>query len=84
MTSYLYVALWSILAFYMLYLAIKENRLFLAAFVFFLFMAVWALLDAFLSINLFSGIYGIIYRSVAGVFLVLFVVGYVVYKRKNH
>lgn len=83
MTSYLYTALWAILAFYMLYLAIKENRLFLAAFVFFLFMAAWSLLDALLSINMFSGIYGIIYRSVAGAFLLIFVIGYVIYKRKN-
>lgn len=63
--TYVYVALWYILALYLLYIAIKESRFFFILAGFFAFLGTWALVDIFVDVDLMSGVYGWIYRGVA-------------------
>ena len=69
--SYLYVILWYVLAAYLIYQGVKENRFFFIPAVFFIFLGSWALADIFVEADLMNGVYGWIYRGVAVVVLII-------------
>ena len=83
MIDRLFVALWFILAGYLFFLAIKENRLYFTGAVFFAFLGGWTLADQLTAVDLMSGVYGWIYRGVAMLMLAVCGVWYYWYKKKG-
>lgn len=82
-TGYIYTALWLILAIYMFYLAFKESKFFFVLSAFFAFLCGWYLTDELLTnVDMFSGVYSLIYRGVAVVVLIVCVIAYLKH-RKN-
>lgn len=81
--NYIYVALWYILALYLLYTAVKESRFFFIIAGFFAFLGTWALVDIFVDTDLMSGVYGWIYRGVAIVVLILCAIWYYLRKKSS-
>ncbi len=81
-SGYLYAALWLIIAVYLFYHGVKSNRFFFILSAFFLFMSGWYLADELLKdINLLEGSYGLIFRGVAVVVLIICGIAY--YKNRN-
>jgi len=83
MSGWLFVALWFILAGYLFFQAIKENRIYFLPVIFFIFLGAWALADQLTAVDLMSGVYGWIYRGVAMVVLVVCGVWYYFYKKNG-
>lgn len=81
-SGYIFAAMWLIIAIYLFFQAFKSSKLFFIPSAFFIFMAVWYFINEITDINLFSGIYGWIFRIVAVVFLVIIIL-IVVLKRKD-
>lgn len=81
-TGYIYSAMWFIIAVYLFCQAFKQTKFFFFLSAFFLYMAGWYLTDTILTnVNLFEGTYVIIFRSVAGVVLVVSVIAYIRYRK---
>ena len=77
-----YVILWGVLALLTFAVGIKQKAPY--AFVIsacFVFMTVWYALDAYSGMDMFAGTFGIVYKVVLGIFLVLFVGAYILSKR---
>lgn len=68
-----YLILWALLAAYCFYSAHKLSPILYILGSFFVFMFGWYLANDLLPLNLFDGMYNIIFRCIAGGFLVLFV-----------
>lgn len=81
--SYVYVALWYILAAYLFYIAVKESRFFFVLSGFFIFLGTWALVDVFIETDLMGGVYGWIYRGVAIVVLIVCAVWYYLSRKRG-
>ena len=82
MPSFVYVALWYILAVYLIYVAIKESKFFFIPAAFFVFLGSWALADILIETDLMHGAYGWIYRGVAILALIICAVWYY-FRKKN-
>ncbi len=83
-TGYLYSAMWLIIAIYLAYQAFKQSKFLLVLSAFFLFLTGWYLTDTILpDPDLFSGIYGTIFRSVAAVVLLVCIIVYIIYKKSK-
>ncbi len=80
-TGYVYAAMWLIIAIYLFYTAIKNNKFFFVLSGFFLFLSGWYLADELLAVDLFSGVYSYIYRGVAIVVLIVCAVAYMKYRK---
>lgn len=81
----IYVILWGVLALLTFAVGIKQKAAY--AFVisaFFVYMTVWYALDAYSGIGMFAGTWGIVYKVVLGIFLVLIVGAYVLSRRKGN
>ena len=82
---YLAVALWFILAGYILFTAIRRNRtpilFFLSGFL--IFLGVWELIDALNPIDMKAGAYGWIYRGVGIAALVVCLIWFFISRRKS-
>lgn len=83
-SGYLFTALWAVLAVYLLVMGKKESRLLYGYSLFFFFMAAWYLANERMPENLFEGGYGIIFRVIVGVALVLTVLLYINRKQQNN
>ena len=81
--SYIYVVLWYVLAAYLLYIAIKEDKFFFIPAAFFVFLGTWALVNNLIEADLMSGVYGWIYRGVAVLALISCAVKYFLSKKNN-
>lgn len=80
--NYIYSALWFIIAIYLFYQGIKQTKALFMLSAFFLYMSVWYLIDAILpGIDMFNGVYGIIFRCVAGVVLIVCIIAYIRYRK---
>ncbi len=80
----LYLAVWAILAAYCIYSAHKYGAILYLLGGFFVFMFGWRLADTIITdVSLFSGTYGIIFRAVAAVFLVVVLVYYFLLKKNR-
>ena len=88
MTDFLqnvYVILWGVLALLTFAVGIKQKAAY--AFVIsacFVFMTVWYELDAYSGIGMFAGTFGIVYKVVLGIFLVLIVGAYILSRRRGN
>ena len=79
-----YVILWGVLALLTFAVGIKQKTPY--AFIIsacFVFMTVWYALDAYSGIVMFTGTFGIVYKVVLGIFLVLIVGAYILSKRRG-
>ncbi len=79
-----YVILWGVLALLTFAVGIKQKAPY--AFIIsacFVFMTVWYALDAYSGIVMFTGTFGIVYKVVLGIFLVLIVGAYILSKRRG-
>lgn len=80
-----YVILWGVLALLTFAVGIKQKAPY--AFVIsacFVFMTVWYALNAYSGMDMFAGTFGIVYKVVLGIFLVLFVGAYILSKRRGN
>jgi len=82
-TDYIYLGVWAILAGYCIYSARKISPILYLLGGFFVFMFGWKLFDCILPVNLFEGVYNIIFRVIALVFLVIIVLIYIMIKKKS-
>lgn len=82
-TNIIYLAVWAILAAYCIYSARKVSAILYVLGGFFVFMFGWRLADTILDVNLFGGIYNLIFRIIAIVFLVVIIFLYIMVKRKS-
>ena len=82
-TNIIYLAVWAILAAYCIYSARKLSPILYVLGGFFVFMFGWRLADTLLPVSLFTGIYNIIFRAIAIVFLVVIIFLYIMIKRKQ-
>lgn len=81
----IYVILWGVLALLTFAIGIKQKAPY--AFVisaFFVFMTVWYALDTYSGMDMFAGTFGIVFKVVLGIFLVLFVGAYVLSRRRGN
>lgn len=81
--SIVYIVLWGIIALYCFYSAHKIGNLLYIAGVFFLFLFGWNLVNILIDVNLFSGIYNIVFRCIAAAFLIVLILGYVKIKKSQ-
>ena len=80
-----YVILWGVLALLTFAVGIKQKAPY--AFVIsacFVFMTVWYALNAYSGMDMFAGTFGIVYKVVLGIFLVLVVGAYILSKRRGN
>jgi len=82
-SGYIYAAVWFILAAYLFYVGIKENRFFLIVAPFFVFLGGWALADELTAVDLMSGAYGWIYRGVAILMLIICALKYYLHRKND-
>ena len=83
-SGYIYAVMWLLIAAYLFYLAVKESKFFFILSGFFVFLAGWALANELLpDINLFSGVWGWIYRGVAAVLLLICIAKFLLGRRKS-
>ncbi len=80
----IYIALWGIIALYLFIRAHKISKILYLAGVFFLFLFGWSLANQLLEVDLFAGVYNIIFRCIAVVFLVLILVIYLLLKKSSN
>lgn len=80
----IYIALWGIIALYLFISAHKISNILYLAGVFFLFLFGWSLANQLLEVDLFAGVYNIIFRCIAVVFLVLILVIYLLLKKSSN
>lgn len=81
-SGYIFAIMWLIIAIYLIFQGFKSSKLYFVPAIFFIYMAVWYFINEQISIDLFSGMYGWIFRIVAIVFLVIIIL-LIVLKRKN-
>lgn len=81
-TGFLYTALWLILAAYLFYMAVRQYKILFLLSGFMTFLGVWELINTLTELDMKSGVYGWIYRGVAGVILVLCLIWYF-FRRRN-
>lgn len=81
----IYVILWGVLALLTFAIGIKQKTAY--AFVIsacFVFMTVWYALDAYSGMDMFAGTFGIVFKVVLVIVLVLFVGAYVLSRRRGN
>lgn len=84
MVSYLYAAMWLVIALFLFFVAFREKRLFVAlGGVFFLFFSGWTVAGIVTGVDMFSGTLGWIFRGAAIAALALFGLFYFISKRKQ-
>ena len=80
-----YVILWGVLALLTFAVGIKQKAPY--AFIIsacFVFMTVWYALDVYSGTAMFAGTFGIVYKVVLGIFLVLIVGAYILSRRRGN
>lgn len=81
----IYVILWGVLALLTFAIGIKQKAPY--AYVisaFFVFMTVWYALDTYSGMDMFAGTFGIVFKVVLVIVLVLFVGAYVLSRRRGN
>lgn len=81
----IYVILWGVLALLTFAIGIKQKAPY--AFVisaFFVFMTVWYALDTYSGMDMFAGTFGIVFKVVLVIVLVLFVGAYILSRRRGN
>ncbi len=78
-----YIAVWGIIALYLFFSAHRISKILYIAGGFFLFLFGWFLANQLLDADLFAGIYNIIFRCVAAVFLIILLIIYFLMKKSS-
>ncbi len=81
----IYVILWGVLALLTFAIGIKQKAPY--AYVisaFFVFMTVWYALDTYSGMDMFAGTFGIVFKVVLVIVLVLFVGAYILSRRRGN
>lgn len=81
--GYFYAGVWAIVAVYLFVMAFKESKFLLIVSGLFAFMSVWWLVNELLPVDLFAGMFGIIFRIVIGIVLVVLLIIYFMMKKRN-
>lgn len=82
--GYVYAAAMFLAGIFIIYFAIKENKLFCIVGIYFLLMGIYWLANELLTqIDLFAGTYGIVFRCVTAAVAVIAIVLYFLQRRKN-
>ena len=74
--EYVYAGRWLIIGLLLIFRFGRENKIFYAAGGFFIFMGGWWLVDALIETDLFTGVWGWIFRGVMAVALILMCLAY--------
>lgn len=74
--EYVYAGMWLIIGLLLIFRFGRENKIFYAAGGFFIFMGGWWLVDALIETDLFTGVWGWIFRGVMAVALILMCLAY--------
>ncbi len=82
--GFFYAGLWAVVAVYLLVMAIKERKFLFLVSGLFWFMSIWWLLSELVPINLFDGVYGIVFRVVVGIVLLILLVIYAMKKKGRY
>ncbi|MDD5795823.1 MAG: hypothetical protein PUD24_02655 [Oscillospiraceae bacterium] len=82
--GYVYAGLWAVLAIYLFVMANRVSKILYLVGGLFSFMAIWWLVNELVSINLFEGVYGIIFRVAVGVILIALLIIYLIMKKRNN
>lgn len=81
-SGYLYSGLWLIIAIYLFYLGFKENKFLFVVSAFFFYMSGWYLINELLpNVDMFSGVYALVFRGIAVAFLVVCIIAYIRYRK---
>ncbi len=82
--GFFYAGLWAVAAVYLLVMAIKESKFLFLVSGLFWFMSIWWLVNELVPINLFDGVYGIVFRVVVGIVLLVLLVIYAMKKKGRY
>ena len=82
-TGILFAVMWFLIAGYLFFLGVREDRFCLFIAPFFLFLGGWALADQISSADLMAGAYLWIYRGVAVVMLIICGIKYYIMKKNR-
>jgi hypothetical protein len=78
----LYLVLWAGLGLYCIFSARKISPILYILGGFFAFMFFWYLINDLTPVDMFAGVYNIVFRSICAAFLVVVVILYIMIKRK--
>lgn len=81
--SAVYTVMWLLIALTLLYMGIKEQRIYIVFSVYFLFNSIWWGIGFFTQADMFHGIPGWIFRGITAIFLIIAVLYYYFYRKKN-
>lgn len=79
-----YIVVWGIIALYLFFSAHRISNILYLAGGFFLFLFGWSLANQLLDVDLFAGMYNIIFRCIAAVFLIVFIIIYLLIKKSSN
>ncbi len=79
-----YIVVWGIIALYLFFSAYRISNILYLAGGFFLFLFGWSLANQLLDVDLFAGMYNIIFRCIAAVFLIVFIIIYLLIKKSSN
>ncbi len=83
MLDYVYAVMWLIIAIFSFLNARKLGKILYVSGIYFTIFSIWKFIDIFVvEINLFKGLYGIAFRIITAVFLVI-MVGFYIKNKKN-
>lgn len=81
--GYVYAAAMFLAGIFIIYFSIKENKLFCIVGGYFILMGIYWLVNELVPIDLFAGVYGIVFRWVTAAVAVVAIVLYILLRRKN-
>lgn len=79
--GFFYAGVWAVVALFLFVMAIKESKLFFLVSGLFGFMSIWWLVNEFVEVNLFEGVYGIVFRVIVGLVLLALLIIYAMKKK---
>lgn len=72
--GYFYAVLWVVIGIILLTMMVKENKVFIVAGVYFIFLGLWWFINQLVEADMFKGTPGIVLRIITGIALVFFVI----------
>lgn len=81
--DYVYAAMWLIIAIFSFINARKLGKVLYLSGIYFTVFSAWTVADIFIEVDLFKGVYGIIFRVITAIFLIIFIFIYLKNKKNN-
>lgn len=79
--NYMYAIMWVLVAAFLFYFAVKEHKILFVFSAYFAYLGIWWFLNELLAVDLFAGVYLIVFRVIAVVAVVFTVIIYIVQKK---